>query len=95
MPAFELAFSENLPWIELDVHQTSDGVIVCSHDSNLKRVTGQDVLIREHTYDEVAPCEPGEWMPGASEPVQAPKLEEVLNAARDNGVSVQVELKGN
>lgn len=94
MPAFELAFSENLPWIELDVHQTSDGVIVCSHDSNLKRVTGQDVLIREHTYDEVAQCEMGEWMPGAYEHVQAPKLEDVLNAARDNGVSVQVELKG-
>ena len=40
MPAFELAASENLQWIELDVHQTKDGVIICNHDSTLKRVTG-------------------------------------------------------
>ena len=33
MPAFELAAKENLSWIELDVHQTSDGIIICSHDS--------------------------------------------------------------
>ena len=45
MPAFELAASENLKWIELDVHQTSDGVIVCNHDSTIKRVTGRNLAI--------------------------------------------------
>ena len=50
MPAFELAASENLPWIELDVHQTSDGVIICNHDSTIKRVTGFNYAIHDHTF---------------------------------------------
>jgi len=94
MPAFELAFSENLQWIELDVHQTSDGVIVCSHDSSIKRVTGHDLQISTHTYDELVQYEMGSWMPGVFEHVTIPKLEEALTSAKEHGVNVQVELKG-
>ncbi|MBR3158075.1 MAG: glycerophosphoryl diester phosphodiesterase membrane domain-containing protein [Atopobiaceae bacterium] len=94
MPAFELAYSENLSWIELDVHQTSDGIIVCSHDSSIGRVTGHDLEICEHTYAELAQYEMGEWMPGIYEHVTIPTLEEVLLSARAHGVNVQVELKG-
>ena len=94
MPAFELAFSENLQWIELDVHQTSDDVIVCSHDSNIERVTGHDLEIRDHTLAELQRYEMGDWMPGVYEHVTIPTLEEVLRAAKKNGVNVQVELKG-
>ena len=53
MPAFEMAASENLEWIELDVHQTSDGVIICNHDSTIKRVTGINLSIHDHTYEEL------------------------------------------
>ena len=94
MPAFELAFSENLKWIELDVHQTADNILVCSHDESIKRVTGHDLLIREHTYEELSRYEMGDWMPGAYEHVVIPKLEDVLLRAKENGVNVQVELKG-
>lgn len=38
--------------IETDVQMTSDGVLVCVHDFNLKRVTGEDVDIRKITYEE-------------------------------------------
>ena len=94
MPAFALAAQENLPWIELDVHQTADGVIVCSHDPSLARVTGEDLSIHEHTWEELSRCEMGDWMPGDYEHVTIPTLEEVLRLARENGMRVQVELKG-
>ena len=94
MPAFELAASENLEWIELDVHQTSDGVIICNHDSSVKRVTGQNLSIHDHTYEELVSCEFGSWMPGNYEHVVVPTLEEVLTFAKENGMHVQVELKG-
>ncbi len=95
MPAFELASSENLEWIELDVHQTSDGVIICNHDSTIKRVTGVNLSIHDHTYEELTACEFGSWMPGNYEHVVVPKLEEALLFAKENGMHVQVELKGN
>ena len=94
MPAFELAASENLEWIELDVHQTSDGIIVCNHDSSIKRVTGQNLTIHDHTYEELTACEFGSWMPGNYEHVVVPTLEEVLTFAKENDMHVQVELKG-
>ena len=94
MPAFELAASENLPWIELDVYLPSDGVLICSHDASLKRVTGQDLTIHDHTYAELTACEMGDWMPGRYEHVVVPKLSDVLDMAREEGLQVQVELKG-
>lgn len=94
MPAFELAASENLEWIELDVWQTADGVIVCNHDSSIARTTGHKLTIHDNTYNELASHEFGSWMPGNYEDVVIPTLEEALTFARENNLYVQVELKG-
>ena len=94
MPAFELAASEGLSWIELDVHQTSDGVIICNHDSDLGRVTGTKISIHDNTYEELIKYEIGDWMPGNYKHVTVPKLEDVLKMAKENYMYVQVELKG-
>ena len=94
LEAFELAASENLKWIELDVHQTSDGVIVCNHDSTIKRVTGQNLSIHDHTFEELYQFEFGDWMPGEYEHVKLTTLEAALTLAKENDMSVQVELKG-
>ena len=94
MPAFELAASENLKWIELDVHQTSDGVIVCNHDSTIKRVTGRNLAIHDATYEDLSKIELGPWMPGEYEHVHICTLREALEFAKENDMNVQVELKG-
>ena len=94
LEAFELAASENLKWIELDVHQTSDGVIICNHDSTIKRVTGQNLAIHDHTFEELSACKFGDWMPGDYEQVSVPTLKSVLELAKENDMNVQVELKG-
>ena len=94
LPAFELAASENLKWIELDVHQTSDGVIVCNHDSSIKRTTGANLAIHDNTYDELVSYELGAWMPGDYDHVRMTTLKEALRLAKQNHMNVQVELKG-
>jgi glycerophosphoryl diester phosphodiesterase len=78
----------------LDVHQTADGYIVCSHDSDIGRVTGHALKISTSTLNELRRYEMGSWMPGDYEHVVIPTLEEVLTAAKEYGVKVQVELKG-
>lgn len=94
MPAFELAASENLKWLELDVHQTSDGVIVCNHDHTTKRTHGVNLLIHDHTYQELTRFELGSWMPGKFEGVRMTTLKSALELAKANNMNVQVELKG-
>jgi len=94
MPAFELANMENLLWIELDVHQTKDGVIVVNHDSDISRTTGQNLSIHDSTLAQLQSYEYGDWMPGNYTGVKMPTLEEVLRFAHDAFLYVQVELKG-
>ena len=94
LPAFELAASENLKWIELDVHQTSDGVIVCNHHSSIKRTAGVNLAIHDNTYDELVSHELGAWMPGDYDHVRMTTLKEALRLAKQNHMNVQVELKG-
>lgn len=94
LPAFELAASESLSWIELDVHQTSDGVIVCNHDSTIKRTAGMNMAIHDHTYAALSWHEIGSWMPGNFEHVKMTTLREALELAKRTNMNVQVELKG-
>src|SRR5699024_8513091 len=39
--------------VEIDVTLTKDNVLVLSHDSDLKRMAGKSVTIKEATYDEI------------------------------------------
>ena len=41
MPAFKAAVENGADWIELDVTQTKDGVLVIFHDADLMRMTGK------------------------------------------------------
>ena len=50
--AYEQAIKSGFP-IEMDVQITKDGVAVCFHDDNLKRVTGVDKNINDVTYNEL------------------------------------------
>ena len=90
--AFELAISEGVPWIELDVQLTADGVVVAEHDGTLKRRFGLDESIPEMTYDELMQHEvinTGDEY----KHVHITTLEEVLLLAKENNVLVQVEPK--
>lgn len=50
--AYARAIEKGYP-IEMDVQLTSDKVVVCFHDDNLKRVTGMEGDIRDKTYDQI------------------------------------------
>lgn len=94
LPAFELAVKENIEWVETDVQETKDGIVVLSHDYNLKRCTGHNVQISKATLEEIQRYEMGAWMPGNYDHgVTAPTLEALLELVRDSGMKIQIELK--
>ena len=92
LPAFKLALAENPDWIELDVHQTKDGVIVVSHDDDLKRVTGKDVFVHELTFDEIEKLDAGSWFSSEYSYVRISKLDDILKLFKDK-IKVQIEIK--
>lgn len=52
-PTFERVRDRKVNAVKLDLHYTADGVIVISHDPNLKRTTGQDLPIIRTNYDDL------------------------------------------
>ena len=81
LPAFVLALERGADGIELDVHGTSDGVVVVHHDAD---VAGH--AIAKTTWGELS----GIALPGDN---RIPRLEDVL-AAVGARATVYVELKG-
>lgn len=53
MAAFQLAVEQGADGIETDIRETSDGVLVLSHDDELKAVSGEVYSIRDTTYDQL------------------------------------------
>lgn len=91
--AFELAVSEGLPWIEIDVQITADGVVVAEHDQTLKRRFGVNRPVAEMTYDELMEYEAVSSTGGDYQHVHIATLESVLLLAKENNRLVQVETK--
>ena len=48
--SIDMAFSQGANYVELDLHESEDGVLVISHDRNLQRVTGVDTIVSQNTF---------------------------------------------
>ena len=95
MLAFVGALNEQANWIELDVQQTKDDVLVVSHDNNLKRTTGKDINITDVDYDEIKEIDVGSYL-NSNYPISyMPRLEDVIKWASSNNMKVNIELKPN
>ena len=83
MPAFKAAVENGADWIELDVTQTKDGVLVIFHDSDLMRMTGKPDKIWDMSYEELSQINTAShWGPFFKD-TRIPTLEEVLDYCKD------------
>ena len=92
LPAFQLAIDQGCEWAELDVQMTSDGVVVVTHDSSLKRCTGKNAKVYDLTYAEVAQLDAGRWFSSRFADTRIPTLEQVLQLCRGR-IGLNVEIK--
>jgi len=93
MAAFELAALEHPGWVEFDVQQTKDGVLLVCHDDDLQRVSGRKVFIHDLTYEETREIDVGSWFAPEFSDLRLPTLDEVLKLFKDSGTKVLVEIK--
>jgi len=98
MPSFLAALEARVLYIELDVHTTLDGVVVVSHDANLRRTCGVDRAIREMTWDELGALDAGSsftidgrTFPFRGSGVTIPRLAEVLSACPRTRFLIEVK----
>ena len=61
MAAMELAVENLADFVEIDVQETADGVVVLGHDSTLKRVAGVNRTIGSYTLEDLQDLDVGKW----------------------------------
>ncbi|MBO9704671.1 MAG: hypothetical protein J7474_04045 [Arthrobacter sp.] len=68
--------------VEVSVHMTKDGVLVCHHDTNLSRMTGVDRDIKDLTFEELAVIrnDARAWLGPATSLEPIPAFRDVLDA---------------
>lgn len=100
MVAFENAVAIGVDALEMDVHATSDGVLVVIHDESVDRTTNGTGLVKEMTYAELGELDAAyNWPhhietddhPYRGQGVRIPTLEEVLRAFPDVPMTIEIK----
>ena len=94
IPAFEKAIDEGADYVELDVQETKDGIIVVTHDSNFKRCTGYNGNVWNMNYDEIEKLDAGSKFSSEFKGTKIPTLDEVIKFAKGK-TKLLIELKTN
>jgi glycerophosphoryl diester phosphodiesterase len=59
LQGFAHALQAGARYIETDVHITADGIPVLSHDANLLKLTGKQIIISDHSYEQIKDMQAG------------------------------------
>ncbi|MEX0366621.1 MAG: glycerophosphodiester phosphodiesterase family protein [Ruegeria sp.] len=86
------AIEDGADWVEIDVQETADGVVVVMHDSDYMKLAGVDLKIWDATMSDLDDIDIGSWYDPAFADERTPTLRDVLAAARGKA-KVIIELK--
>ena len=92
MAAFKRGIADGADWLEIDVQENADGVVVIGHDRDFMRVAGANLEVWKATNVELADLDVGSFFDPAFSDQRVPTLREVLNLAKGQ-VGVFIELK--
>lgn len=86
--AYTSAIAAGAHAIEVSVHSTSDGVLVCHHDESTLRLTGRDQPIAAQDYAGISTlrADARQWLGPNAAPQPIPRLEDVLDAHASESV---------
>ena len=92
MAAFERGIADGAEWLELDVQENADGVVVIQHDRDFMRAAGVKLEVWNATEADLEDLDVGSFFgPGFSDQ-RVPTLREVLELAKGQA-GVVIELK--
>ena len=59
LQGFSHAISSGALYVETDVNITADGIPVLSHDAHLLKLTGKQIIVADHNYDQIKGMDAG------------------------------------
>lgn len=99
--AYDQALEDGADMLELDIHETSDGVLVVMHDDTVDRTTNCTGAIKEMTFADLRECDAGynfsndggQTYPYRGMGLVVPSLQEVLERYPDTAVNIEIKQK--
>ncbi|WP_077612624.1 glycerophosphodiester phosphodiesterase [Clostridium sp. Marseille-P2415] len=92
LAAMEKAIDDLADFVEIDVQETKDGVVVLGHDASLKRVSGINRPISSYSFEELKELDVGIWFSGEFRGERIPSLEEVMEYCKGR-ININIEIK--
>jgi glycerophosphoryl diester phosphodiesterase len=92
MAAIKQAVNDLADFVEIDVQETADGVVVLGHDSSLRRVAGVNRTIGSYSLEELKGLDVGTWFSGDFKGEEIPTLEEVMEYCKGK-INLNIEIK--
>ena len=86
------AIEDGADWVEIDVQETADGIVIIAHDSDFMKLAGVNLKVWDATMEDVAQIDIGGWFDPEYASERAPTLHDVLSAAKGKA-KVIIELK--
>jgi len=79
LAAFHLAWEQGADGIEVDLHLSKDGHVVCIHDEDTRKVAGRKLVVRQSTLEELRELDVGARHHERFRGERIPTLDEVLD----------------
>ncbi len=92
MAAIVRGIADGTDWVEIDVQESADGVVIVAHDKDFMRASGVRTNVWDAPYDELRGIDIGAWFGPEFAGEYPPTLEEVLLACKGQA-RVVIELK--
>ncbi|WP_377191311.1 glycerophosphodiester phosphodiesterase family protein [Ruegeria meonggei] len=86
------AIEDGADWVEIDVQETADDVVIVAHDSDFMKLAGVNLKVWDATMEDVAGIDIGSWYGPEYGDERTPTLRDVLAAAKGKA-KVIIELK--
>ncbi len=93
LASVDLAAQYRIPWVEIDVQLSSDGVPVVIHDESFRRYNGNKKLVRQTSLKEIKQQDVGAWFDLQFTGEKVPTLSEMLDLCYHANLGVNIELK--
>ena len=96
LDAYEAAFALGVDFIEVDVRESKDGVLVANHDDTVDRTSNGTGAIADLTLAQLKALNAADYAPwkgGPFDPSHIATLEEVLQLAQRAGAGLELDIK--
>ncbi len=91
--AIQMTANYYVPWVELDVQLSGDGVPIIIHDEHFRRYNGSKHFVRNLSLEAIKQQDVGSWFDPYYHSERVPTLEEALILCQKLNLGINLEIK--